>query len=163
MQRRLILLRHAKSSWSSGAQTDHERPLNGRGRRDAPRVAAELLQLGWEPERVSSSDSQRTQETWQLMSEVFDDDVDVDFDHELYGGGLGDIQEATSRWPDGVTTGMVIGHNPGWESAASHLCGEPLSMTTCNAVLLEGEGDTWLDALERKWTLVDIVLPRELD
>ena len=46
MTRRLIVMRHAKSSWKSGAATDHERPLNKRGRRDAPRVAQRLEELG---------------------------------------------------------------------------------------------------------------------
>ena len=47
MKRRLIVLRHAKSSQKSDAPDDHSRPLNGRGKRDAPRVAARIAELGW--------------------------------------------------------------------------------------------------------------------
>ena len=72
MRRRIIVMRHAKSSWKSGARDDHARPLNKRGRRDAPRIAARLAELGWVPERVISSDSERTRQTWARMEEAFD-------------------------------------------------------------------------------------------
>ena len=60
MQRRLMVMRHAKSSWKSQVPTDHERPLNERGRRDAARVGKRLAELGWVPDFVVSSDSRRT-------------------------------------------------------------------------------------------------------
>ena len=69
MHRRLIIMRHAKSSWTSGALSDHERPLNARGIRDAPRVGAALVKRGWLPQLVLSSDSERTRETFAGMSE----------------------------------------------------------------------------------------------
>ena len=62
MQRRLMLMRHAKSSWKSQVPTDHERPLNERGRRDAARVGKRLAKLGWLPDVVVGSDSRRTEE-----------------------------------------------------------------------------------------------------
>ncbi len=67
MTMRLIIMRHAKSDWNSGAASDHARPLNKRGRRDAPRVANRLGELGWQPDYVISSDSRRTRETLELM------------------------------------------------------------------------------------------------
>jgi hypothetical protein len=71
MQRRLMIMRHAKSAWSSDVASDHERPLNKRGRRDAPRVGKRLAKLGWVPEFVVSSDSRRTRETWERMQRRF--------------------------------------------------------------------------------------------
>ena len=163
MDRRLIILRHAKSSWKSDAKTDHDRPLNNRGRRDAPRVARELKELGWEPTLVVSSDACRTRETWGLMREVFDPDVDVVFTRDFYGAELGDVQDASLDWPDGVETVMVIGHNPGWENMAYSLSGMPIGMTTCNAVMLQGSGDSWVQALQTRWELCGVLRPRELD
>ncbi len=64
MTRRLIVMRHAKSSWKHAGLTDHQRPLNKRGRKDAPRVARALIERGWTPRRVLSSDAARTRETW---------------------------------------------------------------------------------------------------
>ena len=59
MTRRLILMRHAKSDWGTG-DDDHDRPLNARGRGDAPRVGEALRELGWVPDLVVLSDSART-------------------------------------------------------------------------------------------------------
>ena len=55
MARRLIVMRHAKSSWKNPKLRDHQRPLNKRGRRDAPRVARALRKAGWVPDAVLSS------------------------------------------------------------------------------------------------------------
>ena len=161
-QRRLILMRHAKSSWDSGAATDHARPLNKRGRRDAPRIARELSSLGWVPDLVVSSDSQRTRETWGSMAEEFGEDIEVRFRPEFFHAGLGELQHSADSWPETATTVLVLGHNPGWENALGTLAGEWCGMTTANAALLIGEGSSWADALERPWAMEQILRPREL-
>jgi len=79
MSKRLIIMRHAKSSWTSGAATDHQRPLNKRGRRDAPRIGARLQHLGWLPDLVIASDSERTRETWQRMKVEFPHSIEQRF------------------------------------------------------------------------------------
>lgn len=156
-------MRHAKSSWDSGAPTDHQRPLNGRGRRDAPRVARELEQLGWVPDFVSSSDSQRTRETWAGMAPSLGEDIEVRFSHGLYHAGLGDLQGEAASWPESATTILTLGHNPGWQQALGTLSGQWHEMTTANAALLVGQGSTWADALEKDWDLEALLRPRELE
>lgn len=162
MQRRLILMRHAKSSWSSESSTDHGRPLNGRGRRDAPRIAEVLERMGWAPDAVWSSDSSRTRETWELMEEALGTPPDAVFTNALYHAGLDDIFQEAHDWPADAHTVLVLGHNPGWEHAVMALGGEPAGMTTANAALLEGEGDDWVAALDGTWRLIDVLRPREL-
>jgi phosphohistidine phosphatase SixA len=162
MTKRLIILRHAKSSWTSGAPTDHQRPLNKRGRRDAPRIGARLYELGWVPELVISSDSERTQETWARLEPALPDSIDVHFSHNFYHGGFSAILDECSMVPDTVSTLMLIGHNPGWEDAVSQLCGRWVRMTTANAGLLETGSDSWQDAMESAWKLVDVLRPKEL-
>ena len=61
--KQLILMRHAKSSWESSALIDHERPLNARGRHDAPVIGHYLWQKGVKPDLIISSDSLRTRQT----------------------------------------------------------------------------------------------------
>ena len=162
MSRRLILMRHAKSSWSSGAATDHARPLNKRGRRDSPRIGTELNSLGWIPQAVISSDSERTQETWARMEPTLESGVDPIFTRDLYHGGFSDIAAACAALEDDVACAMVLGHNPGWEDTASALCDEQITMTTANCVLLEADG-SWADLMEYgAWRLVDVLRPREL-
>lgn len=154
-------MRHAKSSWNSDAPTDHARPLNKRGRRDCPRIARRLVELGWVPDAVWSSDSERTRQTWSLMSSELGD-VRAAFTPALYHAGLGAIQQSATGWPEQVATVMVLGHNPGWEDALTMLSGRAEVMTTANAALLIGEGPTWSEALERGWDLEILLRPRDL-
>lgn len=163
MLRRLILLRHAKSDWKSGADTDHGRPLNARGRRDAPRIAAKLAELAWVPELVLSSDSARTRETWSLMAEPLGAPP-VSFTEDLYLGDLEAIREAVSSVDAGVGCLMLIGHNPGWEDASTFLTATGVAMTTCNAAMMSLEADSWSAAIGQggAWSLEHLLRPKEI-
>ncbi|MCO4772916.1 MAG: histidine phosphatase family protein [Deltaproteobacteria bacterium] len=158
--RRLILMRHAKSSWKEAGMSDHDRPLNGRGRRDAPLMAAELSDRDWAPDAAVSSTAQRTRETWGLLAPTFDVER-VLFSESLYLAGLEEIIEHAADWPDGWGTVIVLGHNPGWSHAASRLSRQPIEMTTANCALLTGEGDTWGEAFRSPWALDALLRPRE--
>ena len=166
MKRKLILLRHAKSAWDTDAATDHERPLNKRGRRDAPRVAAKLAELGWLPERVYSSDSSRTKETWDRMKDTLSpkgSSPEVTFSSELYQAGLEAIRTLIGKGDRKVETILVIGHNPGWEDAVEALTGKSVRLTTCNAVLLSTKSDSWSEALgSASWKIEHVLRPKEL-
>lgn len=164
MPRRIVVMRHAKSSWKSAGQSDHERPLNGRGRRDAPRVGAYLADAGWAPDLVLSSDSARTQETWALAGEAFAE-PDVEFTRELYLAGPREVADLVARVSPRVETLLLLGHNEGWEDVVAWLCGRDVRLTTANAALLSCEAETWPDALLQApgWTLHEVVRPKELD
>lgn len=162
MERRLILMRHAKSSWKSDAPDDHARPLNGRGRRDAPRVARCLVARGWLPDAVFSSDAERTRETWARMAPELPHAPPPTFTRSLYLAGLPAIRQLARAWNPELRTLLLLGHNPGWEQALGALTGTPGHMTTGNAALLIGRGDTWADALAGPWTLVELIRPRDL-
>ena len=162
MKRRLIVMRHAKSSWSHAQLTDHERPLNKRGRRDAPQVASFLKNEGWIAQRVISSTSQRTRETWDLMSPIWNHPP-AEFTRALYLAGSSEVREALLS-QDSATSIMILGHNPGWSEVSSWLSGLRIEMTTANAVLLSVEAGTWREAFEQagSWTLHDVIRPREI-
>lgn len=164
MKRRLIVMRHAKSSWKSPANTDHERPLNGRGRRDAPRVAARLTELGWVPQVVLSSDSQRTRDTAALLAHEWPDETRFQFSNSLYHAGIDELVDEVSAVPDDIDCLLVLGHNPGWEGALIWLTGEDVRLTTANAALLKGSGKSWPEALAERdgWKIRDIIRPKEL-
>jgi phosphohistidine phosphatase len=161
MKRRLIIMRHAKSDWHSGAQSDHERPLNERGRQDAPAVAERIAAAGWTPSVVYSSDSRRTRETFDGLG--LDDGVGVLFTRSLYHADLGDIMASAAEWDDrSAGPVLVLGHNPGWEDAVTDLTGVTVQMTTANAALLEGFGESWVEALSGRWRLIELIRSKEL-
>lgn len=162
MEKRLIIMRHAKSSWTSGATTDHQRPLNKRGRRAAPLVGARLRDLGWVPDLVIASDSQRTRETWQRMQAEFPHPVKERFSSAFYHGGPAALASVCSNLAADVSTLLVLGHNPGWEEAVASLSRQWIRLTTANAALLQCDARDWAEAMAGDWALVDVLRPKEL-
>jgi len=162
--KRLIVMRHAKSDWSSGASTDHARPLNERGRREAPITAARLARLGWAPERVGSSDSQRTRETLELALPHWPGAV-VSYHHELYFAGAEVVRKLGESLPDEVCTWLVLGHNPGWEELVEELGGRSIALKTSYAAMLVSGASTWAEAFARgaDWTLERVLGPKDHD
>lgn len=159
MKRRLIVMRHAKSSWSSGAQGDHERPLNERGRHDAPVLGALIAQRGWVPDRVISSDSMRTRETWDGLMEAMPS-IEPRFTSSLYLAGLSAVRQVVSALDDDVGTALLLGHNPGFSLAASWLTGDEIELKTAYAAVMETEAKRWADGLKiGAWDLVEVLTP----
>jgi phosphohistidine phosphatase len=162
--KRLIIMRHAKSSWDDATRSDHDRQLNARGRRSAPRVAETLVERGWQPNFALSSDATRTRETWGHMAEVFTPTPEIRFERSLYLAGLDALQSAAHTVADSVGTLLVLGHNPGWEDMASRLAQSFVSLKTADCVLVQKEARSWDDALadDSGWTLVELIRARAL-
>ncbi|KAK2978420.1 hypothetical protein RJ640_000141 [Escallonia rubra] len=150
--RRLILLRHAKSSWQYPSLRDHDRPLSKSGQADAVKVSHKLQQLGWVPQLILSSDAVRTRETLKVMQEQVRGffEAEVHFISSFYSVAAMDgqtaehLQQAICKYSrDEILTVMCMGHNRGWEEAASMLSGACIELKTCNAALLEAAGKSW--------------------
>ena len=157
---RLILMRHAKSSWKYHDLSDHERPLNKRGRKAAVKIAKELVRLEWIPNKLYSSDSTRTKETWARMDKIIDG-VDVEYSHKLYHSSPKKIRKTLPDDFDYETV-MILGHNPGCADFLSYLCGEWHRMPTAATALLtiKNPNESW--KVKENWILEDLLLPREL-
>ena len=141
MVRRLIVMRHAKSSWKDPNLDDHERPLNKRGRRDAPMVADAIFERGWIPELILVSSSKRTLQTLEGMSHRMGK-TPFEVRSGIYHATVIDLMGELEDMLDNGTT-MIIGHNPGSEILVNHLSGEWHAMPTATAVLLLHSGSSW--------------------
>lgn len=118
----LLLMRHAKSDWSQEGQGDYARPLNKRGRRAAPLMAAYLRDRGLVPELALVSSAVRTRETWERMAEVFGEFAPPhEFSCDLYLARPQMILEAVNGAPETVSRLLIVGHNPGLEQTLSLL------------------------------------------
>ncbi len=119
--RRLMLLRHAKSDWSSPGMPDADRPLNSRGEKAAHLMGAYLMRHGLIPDRILCSSSRRTRETFAATAEEWPDPVTVAYEDRLYAASpqtiLSVIRDAHMR----ARRLMVIGHNPGLQELAESL------------------------------------------
>ena len=115
--RKLVLLRHAKSAWPD--LPDHERPLAGRGRRDAPVMGRWLRAAGHVPDQVLCSTARRTRETWQLAQPGLGAAPPVSFEDQVYEASAAQLLDLARRAPPAAKTLLIVGHDPGipgWRS-----------------------------------------------
>lgn len=108
----LILLRHAKTERSS-PRGDHGRKLTDRGERDAALIGKHLRERGLVPDLALVSDSERTRQTFDIVTAQFDRTVEQHLDPELYLADSATLLKAVMRTPPPAERIMVIGHNPG--------------------------------------------------
>jgi len=165
--RRLVLLRHAKSDWPDVA--DHERPLAKRGRRDAPAVGRWLGESGYVPDAVVCSTALRARETWELAAEAMAAAVagarpDVHFEPRVYEasvlGLLMLVREFEPRW----RTVLMVGHNPGLAELTIGLAGpgpEPPHAFPTAFVAVFGLPGGWARAAPGEGRLAAFTVPAE--
>jgi phosphohistidine phosphatase len=149
---RLVLVRHAKSDWGDPSLDDHDRPLNGRGIRDAPRMARRLAGTDFRPEVILSSTALRARTTAEAFAAEFD--VAVDLDPELYGApGSTLLAKAAGSSARRL---IVVAHDPGMSALAERLSeGEIGHMPTCAVATFTWDQDDWdvLDSVDPvEWT-----------
>ncbi len=110
--KQIILMRHAKSSWDDYTLSDRERPLNKRGRRDAPAMAEIIKQKGIVPYEIYSSDSERTKETSTHLIEALPK-AHITYTRELYHASARNILSYIKGIKSNASCIMILAHNPG--------------------------------------------------
>ncbi|MFG2623338.1 SixA phosphatase family protein [Streptomyces sp. NPDC048473] len=117
--RRIVLLRHAKAEWSQ--DSDHERPLAERGRKDAPVAGRKLVDSGIVLDLALCSTAARTRETWKLAVHELPHRPRTVYEERLYEASPGELIALINETPDDVHDLLVIGHNPGMHAVADAL------------------------------------------
>ncbi|MBH5334200.1 histidine phosphatase family protein [Streptomyces pactum] len=120
--RRIVLFRHAKAEWAQ--ESDHERPLAERGRKDAPAAGLWLAGTGIDPDLTLCSTAVRTRETWKLAVQELPRRPRTVYDERLYEASLGELIAVLNETPEEVEDLLVVGHNPGMHALADALTGE---------------------------------------
>lgn len=108
----LLLMRHAKSSWKNDGQADHERPLNDRGKRDAPNMGRFLQDQGILPDAILASSAKRARKTAVAVAEVLGCADRIETRDELYSASPREYLNILRELPDGVETAMIVAHDP---------------------------------------------------
>jgi phosphohistidine phosphatase len=123
---RILLLRHAKSSWDNLNLRDHDRPLASRGERAAPAMGAHFADTDLRVDRIVSSSAARAWSTARLFREAFDAEVPLTSRRDLYHADEMDLLSIAFEEADADRDGriMLVGHNPGLHDLALFLCGE---------------------------------------
>jgi phosphohistidine phosphatase len=163
----LLLMRHAKSSWKDTEVADQERPLNKRGRRDAPMMAQLLLDRELVPQEILSSTAARSRQTADLINEVLQGitgmQPQVEFLDSLYMAEPSVVYTVLSGLPNEVERAMVIGHNPGLETFLQLLTNRIESLPTAVVAHLVLPIQSWSQlSPDTAGELVDIWRPKEV-
>ncbi len=163
--RRLILLRHAKSSWAEADQRDIDRPLNDRGRRDAPRMGAWLRGNGYLPDLALVSVAERTRQTWEGVASTLGQGP-VEFVEALYHASA-ERMLAVLRGAQGGTV-LMLGHQPGIGQTAARLLSNPpgdedfRTYPTAATAVLDFDIEDWDEVHWGMARLTDFAVPRKL-
>ena len=145
----LVLIRHAKSDWCHQELSDFDRPLNKRGRKDAPLMARRLKGMGIDPDLILSSPANRARTTAALILSEYNNENNrkneiIKEVPSLYLGSPNDLTATIDRTEERIETLFLVAHNPGISYLASILGAKEIPMPTCCAVVLTLEG-TWKD------------------
>ena len=119
--RRLMLLRHAKSDWSTPGARDRDRPLSARGREAAPKMGAYMARHALVPDLIVASPATRVGETLDHLLPAFNEPPTIRHDDRLYETGADALLDVIKETPKSVHSLLLVGHNPGLAELASLL------------------------------------------
>lgn len=164
---KLIVMRHAKSSWDIPWSDDHDRTLAPRGRHAAALIGKWLADAGHAPDRVLCSTATRTRQTWQIVGESLPEPKQATFERRLYHAGSRQIREMIAASPADETV-MVIGHNPGIGQFAEEIVYDApphpdfRRYPTAATLVVRLELKSWTDLRFRSGRFVDFAVPRDI-
>lgn len=158
----ILLFRHAKSDWETGAP-DPERPLNKRGRKAAARMGRFLAQAGEVAELVITSSALRARETVDRASQAGEWKPPVEVLDALYESSPEAVLAAIQSQDDGVSSLLLVGHEPTWSSLAAGLCGGGrLRLPTAAVARIDVGVERWGEVTPGSGELLWLVTPRLL-
>ena len=149
----LILVRHAKSSWDDPALPDLDRPLNERGKKDAPKMAERLADKKIKIDAFISSPAKRAKKTAELFIKEFDrDENEIILIPSLYHADVDEFFEAISVFDDKYKSIAVFSHNPGITSFANKLVEKAQldNLPTCSVFAVKADIRNWSEFKEAK-------------
>jgi phosphohistidine phosphatase len=149
--KKLIIIRHAKSSWDDPFLNDHERPLSERGYRDAPQMAQRLKKKEIYPDAMLSSDAERAKTTALITAENLHFPKEkILFTNQLYHASASSIFEEIRKTKNDIKTLFVFGHNPGFNDLIDKLGGEIDNLPTSGQFGFKFDVDAWDEISPKK-------------
>lgn len=157
----LLLMRHAKSSWKHPGLADHDRPLNRRGQRDAPRMGRLIGQEGLVPDLILTSTARRALDTARAVRDQLPAPCPLEERSDLYHASPRTILDTAASAPDDIRTLLIVGHNPGMEQVVEAVGAQPQRMPTGALALIHTASWEALGSGASSSDLMNVWLPRE--
>ena len=145
--KKILFIRHAKSDWSFADLADIDRPLNKRGKKDAPEMGRRLCDRKEKPECIFRSPSMRTTQTIELLSDTASwQDVEIKEEDWLYMASRKDFLVGIEKIKNEIDFVCLCAHNPGTTDIVNYLSGENIyNMPTCAIAIIEFNTDYWAE------------------
>ncbi len=160
----VLLLRHAKSSWKDASLSDHQRPLNKRGKRDAPRMGLLLMDKDIIPDIILCSTAKRARQTVERLLDTCDFSGEVKHIEELYHADYVTYLDLLTELGHEVRRAMIVGHNPEMNYFLQVICDVFEHMPTACIASINFPIEQWTDLNKNaEGTLKDLWKPREVD
>jgi len=161
--RTITLLRHAKSSWDNTDLVDFDRPLNIRGRKNAPEMARRLKAAGVRPSLILSSPAKRAWSTAKIIATEISYPIEfLQRDRDLYHAGTQRLLDVLAAQDEGFKNILLVAHNPGLTDLANELVpGLTNNLPTCGFVAVKVEVDTWDLRARRSAELIEYNYPKK--
>jgi len=158
----LFLIRHAKSSRDDTALPDKDRPLDDRGKRDAPRMGKRLAERDVKPDLILSSPAMRALTTAEIIAKKLDyKRKDIVVDDRLYASEADDLLNVIHKLDDKLERVMLFGHNPELTELAHRLSSEIASMPTCAVAEFTFGAQSWSNIGKTKPARVALDYPKK--
>ena len=157
----LLILRHAKSGWKKLGLTDRDRPLNIRGRRDAPIIGALLSRKHLKPDFIVSSTARRALSTAEMVADNCDYGPTVQADHRLYLANPETVIDVIRSRAGDASTVLLVGHNPGLPELITLMTGAIETFPTAALAQVQLSLTEWREfRASTRGTLVNIWRPK---
>ena len=162
--KKLFIVRHAKSSWSHPELSDFDRPLNKRGKKNAPEMGQRLAARGVLPDTMITSPAKRAAATARRIAEAISfPRSEIQKEPQLYHGSTRNMTQVIKSVDNKINTLMIFGHNPGLTDLTNHLSGSDIyNIPTCGIVEIDFDISSWSDLNEGLGTLVSFDYPKKV-
>ena len=135
MEKHIYLLRHAKSSWKDLTIPDFDRPLNKRGKRDAPKMGKLLGKMGVSPDLIISSPAKRTKETISIISKEIHFREKIFYNENIYDSSADELLNIIKAFDEKFNRVLLVGHNPSLTDLVNYLSKDKIdNIPTCGIV-----------------------------
>jgi len=163
MAKQLLLVRHGKSDWANLDLKDFDRPLNKRGKENAPEMAERLINKGFKFDLMVSSPAKRAKSTAKFFAEAYQID-DIQYEESIYEANTNTLLNVVNSLNDEAYTVIMFGHNPGFTDLANELSGADIAnIPTAGMVSISFPFDSWKMVSRGTGDLVFFDYPKNTD
>lgn len=161
--KKLYIIRHAKSSWSDAELNDFERPLNKRGKLNAPMMGERLKEKGVMADIIISSPAKRAKSTAEMIAKEIGYEKKVLFDENIYESSVDELRKILTALDDKNSTVFLVGHNPELNMLVDYYVKFYENIPTCGVVKIEFECDKWANIEPKNAKLISFDYPKNSD